>query len=256
MPQVLAGEQLEQLLLLRVGAGEAGLDHVDPELVQPVRDPKLLLRGQGHALALHAVAQGRVVQLDPRVIEPRLRRLGRHLHDVEPGGVAWIASVQGVVEHALDRLRDRTRASGADHVVVDLANGHQLGGGSRQEDLVGEVQLGPREVALDDLVAEVRRDRDDRLAADPVEDPAVCGGVMIRRRGPRRCSRRTPHTRSPGSRAGSPPDSRPSSPRSWPARCSGTGLRPSRAGSASHAGSAASSRPSRGSRACLDSSPR
>ena len=55
------GEHLEELELLRVRAGEAGLDEVDAELVELADDPDLLLRGQGHALALHAVAEGRVV---------------------------------------------------------------------------------------------------------------------------------------------------------------------------------------------------
>ena len=36
----------------------------DPELVQTMCDPELLLRGQRHPLPLHAVAEGRVVQLD------------------------------------------------------------------------------------------------------------------------------------------------------------------------------------------------
>ena len=58
------GEQLEELQLLRIGAREARLDQVDPELVQPVRHPHLLLRGQRHALPLHTIAEGRVVELD------------------------------------------------------------------------------------------------------------------------------------------------------------------------------------------------
>ena len=56
------GEHLEQLELLRVRAREARLDEVDAELVELADHPHLLLRGQGHALALHAVAQSRVVE--------------------------------------------------------------------------------------------------------------------------------------------------------------------------------------------------
>jgi hypothetical protein len=56
------GEHLEQLELLRVGPGEPGLDEVDAELVEPADHSHLLLRGQGHSLALHAVAQSRVVE--------------------------------------------------------------------------------------------------------------------------------------------------------------------------------------------------
>ena len=56
-----AGEALEQLALLGVGLREARLDQLDPELVEPVRNAQLLLGRQRHPLALHAVAQGRVV---------------------------------------------------------------------------------------------------------------------------------------------------------------------------------------------------
>ena len=55
------GEQREQLLLLRVRGREARLDHVHAELVERADDAQLLLRGQAHAAAAHAVAQGGVV---------------------------------------------------------------------------------------------------------------------------------------------------------------------------------------------------
>ena len=64
----------------------------------------------------------------------------------------------------------------ADRVVVDLAHGHELGGGPGHEDLVGEVQLGAGDVALDDRVAEVAGDLDHRAAGDPVEDRVVLAG--------------------------------------------------------------------------------
>ena len=54
-------EQREQLLLLRVRRREAGLDHVHAELVERVDDAQLLLGGERHAAAAHAVAQGGVV---------------------------------------------------------------------------------------------------------------------------------------------------------------------------------------------------
>jgi hypothetical protein len=60
----LAREQVEQLQLLGVGAGEAGLDHVDAERVESVRDAQLLGGRERHPLPLHPVAEGRVVQLD------------------------------------------------------------------------------------------------------------------------------------------------------------------------------------------------
>ena len=59
--EALALEQLEQLRLLRVGARKAGLDEVDAEVVERVRDAQLLAGGEGHALALHAVAESGVV---------------------------------------------------------------------------------------------------------------------------------------------------------------------------------------------------
>jgi hypothetical protein len=62
--EALAGQQLEELEVLGVRAREAGLDEVDAELVQTVGDADLLAGRQRHPLPLHAVAQGRVVELD------------------------------------------------------------------------------------------------------------------------------------------------------------------------------------------------
>ena len=62
--QLLGGEHLEELELLRVRAREAGLDHVDAQAVERVDHAHLLGRRQRHALSLHAVAEGRVVELD------------------------------------------------------------------------------------------------------------------------------------------------------------------------------------------------
>ncbi len=58
------GEQLEELLLLRVRRGEAGLDVVDAEPVEGFDDAHLLGGGEGHALPLHAVAEGGVVEMN------------------------------------------------------------------------------------------------------------------------------------------------------------------------------------------------
>ena len=57
-------QELEELELLGVRGREPGLDQVHAELVQAMGDAHLLVRGQRHALALHPVAQGRVVELD------------------------------------------------------------------------------------------------------------------------------------------------------------------------------------------------
>ena len=173
--EALLGEQLEQLLLLRVRRREAGLDHVHAERVERVHDAQLLIGGQAHAAAAHAVAQGGVVELDVGSSGlPRDGRRGRrarggraagHIaggslqrrrgNHVEPLAVALGAPVDRVVEGGLEHARDLARLAGADRVVVDLAHRHELGGGAGQEDLVGEVQLGAGDVALDDLVAEV-----------------------------------------------------------------------------------------------------
>ena len=61
--QLDAREQPEQLGILRVGADESGLDEVDTEPVERLHHPHLLRCRQGHPLPLHAVAQGRVVEL-------------------------------------------------------------------------------------------------------------------------------------------------------------------------------------------------
>ena len=62
--ELLGGQQLEELEVLRVRAGEARLDQVDAEGVQAPGDAHLLGGRERHALPLHAVAQGRVVELD------------------------------------------------------------------------------------------------------------------------------------------------------------------------------------------------
>ena len=62
--EALAGEQVEELELLGVRGREAGLDQVDPELVELVGDAQLLGSAERHGRALHAIAQGRVVELD------------------------------------------------------------------------------------------------------------------------------------------------------------------------------------------------
>ena len=72
----LAGEQLEQLLLLGVRRREARLDQVDAEVVEPPHDAQLLLGGQAHAAAAHAVTQGGVVELDGRGHEDAVEPTG------------------------------------------------------------------------------------------------------------------------------------------------------------------------------------
>ena len=78
--------------------------------------------------------------------------------------------MQGVVEDLLDLTRDRSRPAVADRDVVDLAHRRQLGRGPGEEHLIGQSQLRSRDVALDQLVAEVARDLHARPAVDAVED--------------------------------------------------------------------------------------
>src|SRR5437868_671311 len=82
----------------------------------------------------------------------------RRVHDVEPLAVALGAPVDRVLEGGLQHARYLARCARPDQVVVDLAHGHELGGGAGHEHLVGEVHLRTRHVALDDGVAEVLRD--------------------------------------------------------------------------------------------------
>ena len=62
--EALALQQLEQRHLLGVGAGEARLDVVQAQAVEGMRHADLLVHGKGHALALHPIAKGGVVEVD------------------------------------------------------------------------------------------------------------------------------------------------------------------------------------------------
>ena len=62
----------------------------------------------------------------------------------------------GVEVCRLDLLRDRPAAALADRVVVDGADGRDLGRGAREEDLVGEVERLARQRLLADLEAIAR----------------------------------------------------------------------------------------------------
>jgi hypothetical protein len=59
--EALCSEQLKQLALLGIGRREAGLDQLDAELVEGVRDAELFLCRKRHAFPLHAVTQRRVI---------------------------------------------------------------------------------------------------------------------------------------------------------------------------------------------------
>src|SRR5579863_2782292 len=49
--------------------------------------------------------------------------------------------------HLLDPSGDGPRVPGPDHPVVDRADGHDLGGGAREERLVGGVEVAAQDVA-------------------------------------------------------------------------------------------------------------
>ena len=57
------GEQAKELGLLWIRTGKTGLDEADAETVECLDDADLLRCRERHALALHAVAKGRVVEL-------------------------------------------------------------------------------------------------------------------------------------------------------------------------------------------------
>ena len=151
----------EERGLFGVGGRKAALDEVHAELVELERDAHLLVDRDRQALLLHAVAQGGVVERDDA---PPCGACSLAAQAQASDGLVDVLEVvvelgavarRDLVEDALDLARDGTRL--ADRVVVDLADGHDLGGGAGEEDLVGEDQVGAREVALVDLVAERRR---------------------------------------------------------------------------------------------------
>src|SRR3954471_806986 len=76
-------------------------------------------------------------------------------------------SADGGEVRLLDGLGHRPRLP--DETVVDLADGHDLGGRSRQEGFLAHVQVAAQDVADLDLVAEVARDRYHRVLRDPLE---------------------------------------------------------------------------------------
>src|SRR3954451_3287309 len=63
-----AAQQREQLRVLGVRTDEPGLDQVDAQPVERLHHPRLLGCRQGHPLSLHAVTQGRVVELYLRTL--------------------------------------------------------------------------------------------------------------------------------------------------------------------------------------------
>ena len=76
----LAGDRLDGLEVAGRGDREAGLDHVDAEAGELLRDLDLLLRVQGDARRLLAVAQRRIEDVDPVL----LGYLGCFAHDFPP----------------------------------------------------------------------------------------------------------------------------------------------------------------------------
>src|SRR5205823_5099486 len=63
-PQAGLGDQLDGAIVVLGDPRKAGLDPVDPELVEPMRDLELLLGIEDDADGLLAVAKGRVVEAD------------------------------------------------------------------------------------------------------------------------------------------------------------------------------------------------
>ena len=175
----LAREQLEELQLLGVRRREAGLDQVDAErrrararrAPSPRRRatcPRPACRRAGWCRrARRRAAHGVAAELTGDRVEPLAVALRR-------GRAARRR------RRRCTARRDLAGPALADRVVVDLADGDELGGGAGHEDLVGQVQLGARDVALDDLEAEVARDLDRPSARlMPSRIDAVCGGVKI-----------------------------------------------------------------------------
>ena len=91
------GEALEELGLLRVGAGEAGLDELDAERVEGLDDLEFLADGERHAVTAHAVPQGGVVELDLCHLMPFDSR--------DRGEGLFRARLRGIAAPAARRLR-------------------------------------------------------------------------------------------------------------------------------------------------------
>src|SRR5664280_1639778 len=75
----------------------------------------------------------------------------------------------------LELLGDRPGPSVADLAVVHGAYGHDLGGSAGQECLVGRIEIGPDDLLVDHVVAEVAGDGLHRLLGDPLQRPRVGG---------------------------------------------------------------------------------
>src|SRR5262249_2277243 len=71
-PLHVVGDRLDSLEVTGRGDREAGLDHVDAEPGELLRDLDLLLRVEGDARRLLAVAQGRIEDVDPVLVRDRL----------------------------------------------------------------------------------------------------------------------------------------------------------------------------------------
>ena len=65
VPKVSFASSSKSASSLGLEDGKAGLDQVDAEVVERVRDTDLLVDRERHALALHAIPQGRVIDDDP-----------------------------------------------------------------------------------------------------------------------------------------------------------------------------------------------
>jgi hypothetical protein len=106
----------EELGVLRVRAGPAALDVGDAELVHAAGDPQLVVDRQRHPLALGAVAQRRVVQVEP------------------PGGRAAARRVPVVLTSSLLR---RTVAGTADAGRATVATGCRAAPAARHAPATG-----------------------------------------------------------------------------------------------------------------------
>src|SRR4051812_28732276 len=94
---------------------------------------------------------------------------GSVIDEREPVDVALVLALGRGEERLLKLLRHRPAVAHANGAIVDLPDRCDLGGRPGEEDLIGEVQVGPNEVALDDVVAEVAGDRHHRSPRDASE---------------------------------------------------------------------------------------
>src|SRR6266542_3007556 len=89
-----------------------------------------------------------------------------------PVSVLGCAAPHARLESLLQARRDRAALAAADLPAIDRCHPGDLHTGAAQEDLIGDVQLGPVDLALYHRDAEIAGQLEDGPAVDPLQDVA------------------------------------------------------------------------------------